>query len=76
MNSRPSVVTTYAIDRVIQPTYTGGDVDLDSAGQVLVTCLGEDTLLTDLNTGQLLARIEGVRIGEIGPVAGWLTSGT
>ncbi len=60
MFSRASIVTTFEPDRTIQPIYTGGDVALDSKGRTLATCLGEEALLTDLSTGQLLARIEGV----------------
>ena len=61
MASRVNVTTTFAPGHVIQPIYTGGDVALEAEGQILVTCLGEDTLLTDLNSGKLLARLEGVR---------------
>ncbi len=60
MNSRTKFTTTYEAERVIQPIYTGGDVALDSDGRVLATCLGEEALLTDLLSGELLARIEGV----------------
>lgn len=60
MPSRATVTTTFEADRTIQPFYTGGDVGLDRQGRVLATCLGEDALLTDLSTGGLLARIEGV----------------
>jgi U3 small nucleolar RNA-associated protein 13 len=60
MFSRASIATTFEPDRTIQPIYTGGDVALDSKGRTLATCLGEEALLTDLSTGQLLARIEGV----------------
>lgn len=60
MALRPNVTTTFDVDKVIQPIYTGGDVDLDHEGQILVTCLGEGALLTDLSSGQTLARIEGV----------------
>ncbi|MCJ1405646.1 U3 small nucleolar RNA-associated protein 13 [Xylographa trunciseda] len=59
MTSRPKIVTTFEVDRTIQPIYTGGDAGLSRNGQVLVTCLGEEALLTNLNTGQLLTRIEG-----------------
>ncbi|MCJ1396023.1 U3 small nucleolar RNA-associated protein 13 [Xylographa bjoerkii] len=59
MTSRPKITTTFAVDNTIQPIYTGGDVGLSSNGQVLVTCLGEEALLTNLNTGQLLARVDG-----------------
>lgn len=60
MNSRTKISTTYEAKRVIQPIYTGGDVALDSEGRLLATCLGEEALLTDLASGELLARIEGV----------------
>ena len=52
--------TTFEPSRVIQPIYTGGSVALSQDGKVLATCLGEEALLTDLNTGEHLARIEGV----------------
>lgn len=60
MFSRASIATTFEPERTIQPIYTGGDVALDRKGRTLATCLGEEALLTDLSTGQLLARIEGV----------------
>ncbi len=60
MPSRATITTTFDVERVIQPIYTGGDVALDRSGRILVTCLGEEALITDLNTGNLLARIEGV----------------
>ncbi|KAL8764323.1 MAG: hypothetical protein Q9184_000028 [Pyrenodesmia sp. 2 TL-2023] len=59
MASRNTLVTTFDVDKVIQPIYTGGDVALDREGRTLVTCLGEDAVLTDLNTGQALGRVEG-----------------
>lgn len=52
--------TTFDPNRVIQPIYTGGSVALSNDGRTLATCLGEEALLTDLNTGAHLARIEGV----------------
>lgn len=61
MSSRNKITTTYDAERTIQPIYTGGDVLLDRQGRILATCLGEEALLTDLGTGELLARIEGVR---------------
>ncbi|MCJ1435955.1 U3 small nucleolar RNA-associated protein 13 [Xylographa pallens] len=59
MTSRPKIITTFAVSKIIQPIYTGGDAGLSRNGQVLVTCLGEEALLTNLDTGQLLARVEG-----------------
>lgn len=52
--------TTFEPSRVIQPIYTGGSVSLSQDGKVLASTLGEEALLTDLNTGAHLARIEGV----------------
>lgn len=62
MTSRNTLVTTFEADKVIQPVYTGGDVALDRQGQILVTCLGEEAVLTDINTGRALGRVEGVRM--------------
>ena len=65
MIQRTKVITTFEAQHVIQPIYTGGGVALDKEGQLLATCLGEEALLTDLTTGNLLARIEGVSEAEI-----------
>ncbi|KAI5358941.1 putative small-subunit processome, Utp13, WD40/YVTN repeat-like-containing domain superfamily [Septoria linicola] len=51
--------TTFEPSRVIQPIYTGGAVSLSENGRILASSLGEEALLTDLNTGAHLARIEG-----------------
>ncbi|KAF2158705.1 hypothetical protein M409DRAFT_38128 [Zasmidium cellare ATCC 36951] len=51
--------TTFEASRVIQPIYTGGGVALSQNGRILASTLGEEALLTDLNTGAHLARIEG-----------------
>lgn len=55
-----SVKTTFEPKRVIQPIYTGGGVALSEDGHILATCLGEECLLSNLDTGEHLARIEGV----------------
>lgn len=60
MASQKTSNTTFEPDRVIQPIYTGGDVVLDRDGRILASCLGEEAILTDLHTGQALARLEGV----------------
>ena len=52
--------TTFEPEHTIQPIYTGGSVALDQTGRILATTLGEDALITDLNSGRELARIEGV----------------
>jgi len=60
MAYKAELKTTYEPGRVIQPIYTGGSVALSEDGRVLATCLGEEALLTDLNSGAHLARIDGV----------------
>lgn len=55
-----STTTTFEAEHVIQPIYTGGDVALDKTGHILATCLGEETVITDIRTGALLARVEAV----------------
>ena len=60
MFNRGKIHTTYEVDRVIQPIYTGGAVGLDGRGRILATCLGEEAVLTDLKNGESLARVEGV----------------
>lgn len=60
MAYRVDIKTTFEAARVLQPIYTGGSVALSEDGHILATCLGEEALLTDLSTGEHLARIEGV----------------
>jgi hypothetical protein len=55
-----SLKTHFKPAKVIQPFYTGGAVALDVSGRILVTTLDEDVLLTDFDSGEELARIEGV----------------
>ena len=64
MTTRTKFTITYEAERVIQPIYTGGNVALGGDGRILATCLGEEALLTDLATGQLLGRTEGVCLCE------------
>ncbi|KAI9839622.1 MAG: hypothetical protein M1819_002248 [Sarea resinae] len=59
MAFRARIKTTFEPERTLQPIYTGGSVVLDHSGRILATCLGEDAVLTDLNTGEQLASIEG-----------------
>ncbi len=60
MASKAGMKTTFEPEKTIQPFYTGGSVALDTTGRILTTCLGEDAIVTDLNTGEQLARVEGV----------------
>ncbi len=77
MATKLAFKTTFEVDRVIQPIYTGGSVALDDASRILATTLGEDAVLTDLATGKLLATIEGVgfcRSNFLGTIVLLLTS--
>jgi U3 small nucleolar RNA-associated protein 13 len=60
MATKAPYQTTFEPEHTIRPIYTGGSVALDREGRILATTLGEDALLTDLNTGRQLAKIEGV----------------
>ncbi|KAL3426823.1 WD repeat domain-containing protein [Phlyctema vagabunda] len=59
MANKAPYQTTFDPENTIQPIYTGGSVALDQTGRLLATTLGEDALLTDLQTGRQLAKIEG-----------------
>lgn len=60
MASKTSYQTTFKPENVIQPLNTGRSIALDSSGRILATTLGDDALLTDLETGKQLGKIEGV----------------
>lgn len=60
MALKAELKTTFEPSRVISPIYTGGSVALSRDGKILATCLGDEALLTDLETGAHLTRIEGV----------------
>lgn len=60
MAQRPQIRTTLEPVKVIQPIFTRGNVALDQGGRILASCLDEDVVLSDLRTGEELARIEGV----------------
>ncbi|KAM5471311.1 U3 small nucleolar RNA-associated protein 13 [Microsporum audouinii] len=57
--SKIAVKTTFEVHKTIQPIYTGGSVSLDASGCLLATCIGEDVLVIDLETGERLAQVEG-----------------
>lgn len=59
MASRTAPKTTFEVNNVIQPIYTGGSIGLDSGARILASTLGEDVVLTELSTGRRLAEIEG-----------------
>ncbi|ODH34002.1 hypothetical protein ACO22_03225 [Paracoccidioides brasiliensis] len=57
--SKINIKTTFEVANTIRPIYTGGSVAIDASGRLLVTCVGEDVLITDFKTGGQLATIEG-----------------
>ncbi|KAI9766518.1 MAG: U3 small nucleolar RNA-associated protein 13 [Geoglossum simile] len=59
MASSPGTKITFEPAKSIHPIYTGGSVAADKTGRILATCLGEHVLVTDLTSGEQLARIEG-----------------
>lgn len=58
--SKAIVKTTFEASRTLRPIYTGGSTSLDASGRILLTCVGEDALIVDLETGDQLASLEGV----------------
>ena len=46
--------------RTIAPLYTGGPVAITQNGLWLITCVGEEALLTDLQSGAEICRFAGV----------------
>lgn len=54
--------TAYNAEKTLQPFYTGGKVALDETGRILFTTLNDEVIVTDFETGDELARIEGVSL--------------
>ncbi|KAK3988610.1 WD40-repeat-containing domain protein [Cladorrhinum sp. PSN332] len=59
MANRQVNKTTFEVENVIQPIFTGGSVALENGARILASTLGEDAVLTELTTGKRLAEIEG-----------------
>ncbi|KAM0254355.1 hypothetical protein ACHAQJ_006887 [Trichoderma viride] len=59
MATKQPLKTTFDVERVIRPIYTGGSVSIDNKAQILATTLGEDAILTNPTNGKHLAQIEG-----------------
>ncbi|KAJ0419962.1 WD40-repeat-containing domain protein [Aspergillus carlsbadensis] len=57
--SRAVVKTTFEASRTLRPIYTGGSTALDATSRLLVTCVNEDALIVDLESGDQLATLEG-----------------
>lgn len=58
--SKASLKTTFEASRTIRPLYTGGSTALDASGRIFVSCLTEDAIVVNLETGDQLASLEGV----------------
>lgn len=63
--SKAVVKTTFEASRTLRPIYTGGSTALDASGRLLVTCVGEDAVVVDLETGDQLTSLEGVRFSDL-----------
>ncbi|KAL2167205.1 hypothetical protein VTG60DRAFT_1581 [Thermothelomyces hinnuleus] len=59
MATKHPVKTTFEVENVIQPIFTGGSVALENGARILASTLGEAAILTELNTGKRLAEVEG-----------------
>lgn len=49
-------------EREIKPLHTGGPVTVDSDGQKIFTCVGEEVVLTDLGKGKEICRFAAVSL--------------
>ncbi|EGX94925.1 small nucleolar ribonucleoprotein complex subunit [Cordyceps militaris CM01] len=59
MATKQPLKTTFDVDRVIRPIFTGGSVSIGNDAQVLATTIGEDAILTNPTNGRHLGEIEG-----------------
>ncbi|CAM1508292.1 Fc.00g051400.m01.CDS01 [Cosmosporella sp. VM-42] len=59
MANKQPLKTTFDVEHVIRPIFTGGSVALDNGARILATVLGEDVVLTDPANGKHLAQVEG-----------------
>ena len=60
MSLRNVETVTFEAEKVLQPIFTGGDVSIDAKGQILAASLGDQVVLTNVQNGEMLVRIEGV----------------
>jgi U3 small nucleolar RNA-associated protein 13 len=58
-----SLIFSFKKARTIAPLYTGGPVAITRNGLGLITCIEEQALLTDLESGAEICRFAGVRTG-------------
>lgn len=60
MANKQPLTTTFDVDRVLNPIFTGGAVSISTDARILATTIGEDVMLTDPADGTQLCHIEGV----------------
>lgn len=60
MATKQPLKTTFDVDRVIRPIFTGKSVAIDNNAQILATTIGEDAILTNPANGRHLGQVEGV----------------
>ncbi|OAP54930.1 hypothetical protein AYL99_10630 [Fonsecaea erecta] len=51
--------TTFEAAKTIEPIFTGGDVSHNASGSFIATCVDEDVLIVNVQTGKVFCRIEG-----------------
>jgi U3 small nucleolar RNA-associated protein 13 len=66
-NQRPKIRRAFKKARTIAPLHTGGPVSITQNGLWLVTCVGEQALLTDLQRGAEICRFAGVPTQSLSP---------
>ncbi|KAM3534043.1 hypothetical protein MY4038_002696 [Beauveria bassiana] len=59
MATKQPLKTTFDVDRVIRPIFTGGSVSIDNDALILATTIGENAILTNPTNGRHLGEIEG-----------------
>lgn len=59
MANKQPLKTTFDVNRVLRPIFTGGAVSIDNDARILATTIGEDAILTEPATGKHLGQIEG-----------------
>lgn len=69
--NQPTLKTTFTPSKVVQPFYSGGpgNVALDKSGRFLATVCEDEVVITDMETGQEMVRLEGVCLPVHSPAA-------
>lgn len=59
---KPYNATSFAASSSLKPFYTGGPTAVTRDGKFLLTSMGQDLMITHVESGELLDRIRGVSI--------------